>query len=121
MAIFGNYLYTVTLLLIGLNRFLSLLQISIPYWSWYADDFLSVIFILGIAAWVLRILKKESKLPLSYLLSFLLTYSFYFEYYLPTFKAHGTADIMDIVAYTCGVFCYHYGINRHLKPMMPAS
>ena len=76
----------------------------------YLNDLLYIPLVLGGIEFLIRRLKKDSsfKLPLGFVIFLAVSYSFYFEYYLPKINPRYTADWNDIILYFVSGIAYFF-------------
>ena len=74
----------------------------------YANDLLYLPLVLGAIEFIIRQLKKDSSfgLPLGFVIFLAISYSIYFEYYLPKVDARYTSDWIDVFLYLVGGIGY---------------
>jgi len=75
-----------------------------PFLQNYVADFCAMPVVLGLCLSLLKIIRKNEKetLPILFVLSLTLYWSFYFEWWLPKSSILYTADWWDVVAYFLG-------------------
>ena len=80
----------------------------------YANDLLYLPLVLGAIEFIIRQLKKDSSfgLPLGFVIFLAISYSIYFEYYLPKVDARYTADWIDVFLYLVGGIGYFFIGNK---------
>lgn len=76
----------------------------------YVNDLLYIPLVLGAIEFVIRRLKKDSsfKLPFGFVIFLAISYSFYFEYFLPKVNSRYTGDWIDVILYFAGGFVYFF-------------
>ena len=76
----------------------------------YLNDLLYIPLVLGGIEFLIRRLKKDSsfKLPLGFVIFLAISYSIYFEYYLPKINPRYTADWIDLILYFVGAIAYFF-------------
>lgn len=87
------------------------LDIRLPYLiNNYVNDFLYIPLVLGGIEFIIRILKKDNsfKLPLRFIIFLALSYSIYFEFYLPKVNLRYTADWIDVILYFISGITFYY-------------
>ena len=87
------------------------LQIPLPtIINNYVNDLLYIPLVLGAIEFVIRRLKKDSsfKLPFGFVIFLAISYSFYFEYFLPKVNSRYTGDWIDAILYFAGGFVYFF-------------
>lgn len=81
------------------------LDISIPVFiTSYLNDFLVIPIVATLCLWVIWLIRKNKTIRLNvvHILSLVVLYSIYFEYYLPKYVDRYTADWGDVVCYFLG-------------------
>ena len=80
----------------------------------YLNDLLYIPLILGTIEFTIRRIKKDSsfKLPFGFVIFLAISYSFYFEYYLPKVDARYTSDCIDVILYFVGGIAYFFIGNK---------
>lgn len=80
----------------------------------YANDLLYLPLVLGAIEFIIRQLKKDSSfgLPLGFVIFLAISYSIYFEYYLPKVDARYTSDCIDVFLYLVGGIGYFFIGNK---------
>ena len=80
----------------------------------YANDLLYLPLVLGAIEFIIRQLKKDSSfgLPLGFVIFLAISYSIYFEYYLPEVDARYTSDCIDVILYFVGGIAYFFIGNK---------
>ena len=80
----------------------------------YANDLLYLPLVLGAIEFIIRQLKKDSSfgLPLGFVIFLAISYSIYFEYYLPKVNSRYTADWIDVFLYLVGGIGYFFIGNK---------
>ena len=80
----------------------------------YANDLLYLPLVLGAIEFIIRQLKKDSSfgLPLGFVIFLAISYSIYFEYYLPKVDARYTSDWIDVFLYLVGGIGYFFIGNK---------
>ena len=80
----------------------------------YANDLLYLPLVLGAIEFIIRQLKKDSSfgLPLGFVIFLAISYSIYFEYYLPKVNSRYTADWIDLFLYLVGGIGYFFIGNK---------
>lgn len=86
--------------------------VFVPMVHSYLDDLLCmpIVLTLGLAAY--RIVIPSYRLKPMHMISVLVLYSAYFEYYLPQVSNTATSDAWDILMYVIGLTVFSYFINR---------
>ena len=81
----------------------------------YVNDLLYIPLVLGAIEFVIRRLKKDSsfKLPFGFVIFLAISYSFYFEYFLPKVNSRYTGDWIDVILYFAGGFVYFFICNKN--------
>lgn len=76
----------------------------------YANDLLYIPLVLGAIEFIIRRLKKDSSfiLPFGFVVFLAISYSFYFEYFLPKVNCRYTGDWIDVILYFAGGFVYFF-------------
>ena len=87
--------------------------IYIPIVHSYLDDLLCFPIVLTLGLAMYRLFKPDYRLSLMHMLPVLLTYSIYFEWYLPSVSTNATSDPLDVVMYIIGLMVFGYFINRN--------
>ena len=91
------------------------LQVSLPFIvSNYGNDLLYLPLVLGAIEFLIRRLKSDStfKVSLGFIIFLAISYSIYFEYYLPKVNARYTADWVDVILYCVGGIGYFFIGNK---------
>ena len=91
------------------------LQVSLPFLvNNYGNDLLYLPLVLGVIEFLIRRLKSDSsfKLSLGFVIFLAISYSIYFEYYLPKVNARYTADWVDVILYCVGGIGYFFIGNK---------
>ena len=80
----------------------------------YANDLLYFPLVIGAIEFIIRQLKKDSSfgLPLGFVIFLAISYSIYFEYYLPEVDARYTSDCIDVILYFVGGIAYFFIGNK---------
>ena len=80
----------------------------------YANDLLYLPLVLGAIEFIIRQLKKDSSfgLPLGFVIFLAISYSIYFEYYLPKVDARYTSDCIYVIIYFVGGIAYFFIGNK---------
>ena len=94
------------------------LQVSLPFIvNNYGNDLLYLPLVLGAIEFLIRRLKKDSSfnLPLGFVIFLAISYSLYFEYFLPKVNARYTADWIDVFLYFVGGIGYFFIGNEEKK------
>ena len=80
----------------------------------YANDLLYLPLVLGAIEFIIRQLKKDSSfgLPLGFVIFLAISYSIYFEYYLPKVAARYTSHCNDVILYFVGGIAYFFIGNK---------
>ena len=80
----------------------------------YANDLLYLPLVLGAIEFIIRQLKKDSSfgLPLGFVIFLAISYSIYFEYYLPKVDTRYTSDCIDVILYFVGGIAYFFIGNK---------
>ena len=80
----------------------------------YANDLLYLPLVLGAIEFIIRQLKKDSSfgLPLGFVIFLAISYSIFFEYYLPKVNSRYTADWIDVFLYLVGGIGYFFIGNK---------
>ena len=105
-------LFLLAIFLAGANQFAErVVDISVPVVHCYLDDLLCfpIVLTLGLAAY--RAVIPEYRLTGWHIWPLVLTYSVYFEWYLPSRSGIYTSDILDVVMYACGAVLFQLFIN----------
>ena len=105
-------LFLLAIFLAGANQFAErVLDISVPVVHCYMDDLLCfpIVLTLGLAAY--RSIIPDYRLTGWHIWPLVLTYSVYFEWYLPSRSGNYTSDILDVVMYTFGAVLFQLCIN----------
>lgn len=100
----------ISVVIFFLVQSLILLQIDLPRWvSSYVKDFLVIPIVATISLHGVWWVKKDKTLRLNgfSILSIVILYSIYFEYYLPKTSIRYTADIWDVVCYAIGGIIFY--------------
>lgn len=100
-----------SLFLFALVQSLKVFQISAPNWVFfYLNDFLTIPIVSTICLHGVWLLKKNKAIRLNgfTILSLVLIYSFYFEYYLPHKSHRYTGDLWDVVCYAIGGLVFYF-------------
>ena len=112
---FRNMLYF-TMVFIALTIYtMQRLNLSLPtIVTNYANDLLYLPLVLGAIEFIIRQLKKDSSfgLPLGFVIFLAISYSIYFEYYLPKVDARYTSDCIDVILYFVGGIAYFFIGNK---------
>ncbi|OAB28569.1 hypothetical protein SAMN05444395_101319 [Flavobacterium fryxellicola] len=92
-------------------------QLSLPLPSVinnYANDLFCLPLVLGAMEFTIRRLKKDKyfKFPIGFVILLSSYYSFYFEYYLPSFNSRYTADWVDVILYFLGGLTFYFSENK---------
>ena len=91
------------------------LQVSLPFLvNNYGNDLLYLPLVLGAIEFIIRQLKKDSSfgLPLGFVIFLAISYSIYFEYYLPKVDARYTSVCIDVILYFVGGIAYFFIGNK---------
>ena len=89
---------------------LKLFSIPAPEWVFsYLNDFLVIPIVATICLHGIWILKNNKAIRMNgfTIISLLILFSVYFEYYLPQQSFLYTGDIWDVVCYTLGAFIFY--------------
>ena len=80
----------------------------------YANDLLYLPLVLGAIEFIIRCVKRDSsfRLPLCFVIFLAISYSIFFEYYLPKVNSRYTADWIDVVLYFVGGIVYFFIGNK---------
>ncbi len=80
----------------------------------YANDLLYLPLVLGAIEFIIRCVKRDSsfRLPLCFVILLAISYSIFFEYYLPKVNSRYTADWIDVVLYFVGGIVYFFIGNK---------
>jgi len=80
----------------------------------YANDLFCLPLLLGAMEFTIRHLKKDKdfKFPVGFVILLASCYSFYFEYYLPSFNQRYTADWADVILYFLGGLLFYFSENK---------
>ena len=108
---FRKVLYIIMLLTAVTIYVVQRLQFPLPtIINNYLNDLLYIPLILGTIEFTIRRIKKDSsfKLPFGFVIFLAISYSFYFEYYLPQVNSRYTADWIDVVLYFVGGIAYFF-------------
>lgn len=109
----SNPIFLLCVALAATNQILEkALGIFIPVVHSYLDDLLCfpIVLTLGLATY--RYFKPNYKLTAWHIWPTVITYSVYFEWYLPQTSAAYTADGLDVMMYLIGLTVFSYFINR---------
>ena len=76
----------------------------------YLNDLLYIPLVIGTIEFIIRRVKKDSsfKLPFGFVIFLAISYSIYFEYYLPKINPRYTADWIDVILYFIGGFAFFF-------------
>lgn len=99
-----------SLLLFSMVQSLKIFSIPAPQWIFsYLNDFLVIPIVACICLNIIWILKKDKAIRLNgfTIISLVLLYSIYFEYYLPQQSTRYTGDIWDVVCYASGGLVFY--------------
>ena len=108
---FRKVLYIIMLLTAVTIYVVQRLQFPLPtIINNYLNDLLYIPLILGTIEFTIRRIKKDSsfKLPFGFVIFLAISYSFYFEYYLPKVNSRYTADWIDVILYFLGGIAYFF-------------
>ena len=108
---FRKVLYIIMLLTAVTIYVVQRLQFPLPtIINNYLNDLLYIPLILGTIEFTIRRIKKDSsfKLPFGFVIFLAISYSFYFEYYLPQVNSRYTADWIDVILYFVGGIAYFF-------------
>lgn len=89
-------------------------EVSMPDWmTSYLNDFLVIPIVATLCLWVVWRIRNDKTIRLNWfhILSLVILFSFYFEYYLPKNVDRYTADWVDVVCYFLGG-CVFYIFQR---------
>lgn len=94
------------------------LKVNLPLFiNNYLNDILSIPITLFVVLAVIRGIKGENyKLSKPMIISVVIYYSIYFEYYLPQFNTRYTADYIDVICYCLGGVLFHLIQKYFLLP-----
>ena len=108
---FRNVLYFIMFFIALTIYIMQRLHFSLPtIINNYLNDLLYIPLVLGVIEFIIRRLKKNSsfKLPIGFVIFLAVSYSFYFEYYLPKINPRYTADWIDLILYFVGAIAYFF-------------
>lgn len=86
--------------------------IFIPIVHSYLDDLLCFPIVLTFGLAMYRYFKPNYELSVWHIWPTVITYSVYFEWYLPQTSSVYTADFLDVVMYVLGAVIYQRFINQ---------
>ena len=113
--VFRKVLYFIMCIVALTIYTLQRLQVSLPFLvNYYGNDLLYIHLVLGAIEFLIRRLKSDStfKVSLGFIIFLAISYSIYFEYYLPKVNARYTADWVDVILYCVGGIGYFFIGNK---------
>lgn len=99
-----------SLLIFSMVQSLKIFSIPAPQWIFsYLNDYLTIPIVATICLHGTWLLKKSKAIRLNgfTIVSLVLLYSIYFEYYLPQQSPRYTGDIWDVVCYALGGLAFY--------------
>lgn len=104
-----KYYFPVLVTLASTVYLMQRLDIYIPeFINNYLNDFLCLPIVLKVCLYAVRYIKSNESavIPLPLQISITLLFIIYFESVLPRFNARYTGDILDLIAYSGGLFLF---------------
>lgn len=100
----GKIIYVTMLLVAGTTYYMQSEKLFLPWYiNNYLNDLLCIPLVLGVLSAGLRCFKDSTfKFPLSFIITLVLYYAVYFEYYLPQINPRYTGDCIDVLLYGLG-------------------
>ncbi|WP_162428073.1 magnesium citrate secondary transporter [Pontibacter pudoricolor] len=114
MRTFAHPVFIACLTLFCLNQLLEWQHVYIAPLHSYLDDVLCMPVVLTVALAAERVYfgNYSFVLPLYYSLWAVLLFSIFFELLLPRLSDLYTADVWDVLCYSCGAVLFHFSINK---------
>lgn len=118
MRTFAHPVFIACLTLFCLNQLLEWQHVYIAPLHSYLDDVLCMPVVLTVALAAERVYfgNYSFVLPLYYSLWAVLLFSIFFELLLPRLSDLYTADVWDVLCYSCGAVLFHFSINKAPEP-----